>query len=391
VLRLVLMMLCVFSTPAFARLDSVRVDATAAMRSVDDLWVPRGALADPASVDSVVARAARMGVRSLLVQVVGRGDAVHRSDLLPRAEFLDGIERRHPGWDPLDHLLAGARREGLEVHAWMNCMLVWSAPRPPRDPRHVVRAHPEWLARMRDGRKLGVMSAEERARRGLEGVFLSPAHPGVRAWLAAVAGELCARYPIDGLHLDYIRQPTPAIGGDPTTRARFALEHGVDPLRVGHLDAAARARVGREWEAFQRAEVTAVVQAIADSARAARPGVRLSAAVIADTATAERANMQSWRRWVHDGLLDRAFLMCYAMPVQTVMNQLAAFAREFGATDRVVPGIAVYNTGPAAAALKIKGARALGFPRVAVYSYEALFGGRDTWQALNEHFAPGLN
>jgi len=81
--------------------------------------------------------------------------------------------------------------------------------------------------------------------------------------------------------------------------------------------------------------------------------------------------------------------MCYAVPVQTVMEQLTAFAREFGGRSGVVPGIAMYNSAPVTAALKIKGARALGFERVALYSYDSLFEEKSYWDALRGQFAAG--
>ncbi len=361
--------------------------AAAATAPVDYMWVLRGSLANRAGVDSVITRATRMGVRGVLVQVVGRGDACYRSDVLPRAEFIDRNEG--PDFDPFGELVAGAHEAGIEVHAWVNCLLVWSAPQRPRDPRHVVNAHPEWVAQLRDGRKMTALGARERARKGIEGVYLSASHPGVQTWLATVAREIAGRYPVDGIHLDYIRHPDVSVGWDPTTRARFALESGIDPARTEHLDAAGLVEFREAWESFQRGEVTAVVRAMRDSARAVRPEISLSAAVIADTLRAERSNAQMWRSWVRDGLIDRAFLMCYGAPVQAVMNQLMGVAAELGTGGDVVPGIAMYNTGPATAALKIKGARAMGFPQVALYSYDSLFEERNYWNALRAQFEPG--
>jgi uncharacterized lipoprotein YddW (UPF0748 family) len=265
-------------------------------------------------------------------------------------------------------------------------MLVWSAPSRPRDPRHVLNAHPEWIARLRDGRSMVRLGTRERERLKVEGIFMSPAHPGVRSFVARIAQEIATRYPVDGIHLDYIRQPDAAIGFDPTTRARFALQTGIDPERFHRLPAAQRRAVESVWGEFQREQVTAIIREVRDSLRA-RP-VTLSAAVIADTAHAERHNAQPWREWVRDRLLDRAFLMCYAPPVQKVMDQLVALARELGATDRVIPGIAVFNSSPTAAALKIKGARALGYPLLAVYSYDSLFSKPSTWTALRDQLAP---
>jgi uncharacterized lipoprotein YddW (UPF0748 family) len=179
-----------------------------------------------------------------------------------------------------------------------------------------------------------------------------------------------------------------AVGYDPTTRARFAMETGVDPDRFDLVAPADRPAVTSAWTAFQREQVTQVVTGIRDSLRRVRPGIVLSAAVIADTLTAERANAQYWRDWVQDSVLDRVYLMCYAPSVQTVMNQLVATRRMLGATDRVIPGIAVFNTTAITAAHKIHGARALGFPLIALYSYDSLFAQRSGWAPLRDKIAP---
>lgn len=347
--------------------------------AVEFLWVVRGTLVDSAGIPRLVERAKAMRVRGLLVQVVGRGDAWYRSELLPRPEALGPGDR-----DPLGELLPLAHAAGLEVHAWMNACLVWSAPHAPRDPRHVLHRHPEWVARLRDGRPMSRLTPSERRRLRVEGVFLSPAHPSVRSWVANVAREIASRYDVDGIHLDYIRQPGVPIGYDPTSRAQFALQAGADPLAFARLPAAERARMDLAWGAFQQAQVTAMVREVRDSLNAVRPGLPLSAAVLADTLAAVRVNRQAWSAWLRDGLLDRAFPMCYAPPVQTVLGQLAAMSEQVG-TERIVPGIAVYNTPPATAAAKIKGARALGYPAIALYSYDSLWERSDRWSRLLAH------
>lgn len=344
--------------------------------AVEFLWVVRGTLVERGGIERLVERAKAMRVRALLVQVVGRGDAWYRSDLLPRPEALPDTSR-----DPLGELLPLAHAAGLEVHAWVNCCLVWSAPQPPRSPRHVLHEHPEWIARMRDGRSMARMTLRERQRLRVEGVFLSPSHPAVRSWIANVVREIASRYDVDGIHLDYIRQPIVPIGYDPTSRAQFALKAGADPLEFGRLPAEERARMDSAWTDFQRDQVTAIVREVRDSLNAVRPGLPLSAAVLADTLAALRHNRQAWCAWLREGLLDRAFPMCYAPPIPTVLSQLTVMSEQVG-TDRLVPGIAVYNTPPSSAAAKIKGARALGFTAVALYSYDYLWERSDRWPRL---------
>jgi uncharacterized lipoprotein YddW (UPF0748 family) len=346
---------------------------------IDYLWVLRTALQSPASIESTLHRARAMRVRGLLVQVVGRGDAWYRSDLLPRPEALPP----DPLFDPLGELLRGARAAGVEVHAWINTCLVWSAPHRPHDPRHVVRAHPEWIARLRDGRSMSALGEGERRRLGVEGIYLNPAHPGARTWIARIAREVAERYAVDGIHLDYIRLPGTEVGFDAVTRAGFAVESGVDPARPWTVAAQRRAWLDSAWAAYRARPVTAMVREVRDSLATLRAGIPLSAAVVADTVTAERHRGQLWRRWVREGLLDRAFLMSYAPEVQTVMDQLVAFAAEAGTSGRIVPGIAVYNTTAPTAAAKIKGARALGYSTVALYSYDSLAERPYFWPVLH--------
>ena len=343
----------------------------------DYMWVVRTSLLSPQSVDAVVAAAREEHVKGLLVQVIGRGDAYYRSQRLPRSEALPRDD-----FDPLGRLVDAAHAAGIEVHAWINCMLVWSADQRPRDPHHVVNEHPEWIARMKDGRRLSQLTPRQRRNLGLEGIFLAPAHPAVRKWIAENAQEVVRRYPVDGVHLDYIRQPAVAIGWDPTTRARFAIQSGVDPGRFDRVPVAERAHVDSLWRQFQSDQVRETVEEVRDSVRAIRPGLPMSAAVIADTVTAEKYNAQTWRDWLTRGTLDRVFVMCYAPAIQTVMEQLVGYALGRVSEDRIVPGIAVYNTPPAAAAAKIKGARALGFPALALYSYDSLAEQPGYWTRL---------
>jgi len=81
---------------------------------VDYMWVLRNSLIHAEDVPRIVERAKRMGVRGLLVQVIGRGDAWYRSDRLPAPEPLQGSGR-----DPLGEILPLAHAAGLEVHAWV--------------------------------------------------------------------------------------------------------------------------------------------------------------------------------------------------------------------------------------------------------------------------------
>ena len=93
----------------------------------------------------------RRRFNTVFFQVRSRGNALYRSALEPWASELTGTLGRDPGWDPLAFVIVEAHARGMSVHAWFNVCRVWSKGEPPLStPRHVVRAHPEWVQRFGD-------------------------------------------------------------------------------------------------------------------------------------------------------------------------------------------------------------------------------------------------
>src|SRR6185436_12132737 len=208
------------------------------------VWVVRYALNTTGSVDRVVDVATQMNLNTLLVQVRGRGDAYYLSEVAPRGEDLGSKPR---DYDPFARILDRAHAQGLEVQAWINVYLVWSAGRLPRSPLHVVNAHPSWIAVRADGQKLVEMVPEEFQEEKIEGMYLAPGNPEVRRHLRDVVRDIVTRYPVDGIHLDYVRNPEPDVGYDVGTRTAFMRELGIDPASfAGSPDSTLLAAVGAE-------------------------------------------------------------------------------------------------------------------------------------------------
>jgi uncharacterized lipoprotein YddW (UPF0748 family) len=188
-------------------------------REVRGLWVVRTALASPASVSAMVSASSRAGVNTLIVQVRGRGDAYYASRHEPRAAALAA----HPAsFDPLAQVLREAHAAGLAVHAWVNVNLVADAGDPPSSPRHIANRHPEWLmvpaelaasiGDAKGARFVDTLAAWTRSQSGtVEGLFTSPVPQGAADYLAGVVQDLVGRYPVDGVHFDYVRYPGAAF------------------------------------------------------------------------------------------------------------------------------------------------------------------------------------
>jgi uncharacterized lipoprotein YddW (UPF0748 family) len=365
-----------------------RVAATSEIRG---LWVQRASLASPQAIAALVRAARDSGFNTLLVQVRGRGEAFYRSDLEPRASELDA---QAVAFDPLAMVLDLAHDAGLKVHAWFNVGLVSSATTLPRSRSHVALRHPEWLmvpralaARLQatDPRSPGYLGTLTRWIRTnsetVEGLYLSPLAPGAVDHTAAVVAELVARYPIDGLHLDYIRYPGVDFDYAPGSLAEFRAAQ-LPITTPGDRDRFDRAAAAADptawtsarpnaWAAFRRQRLTALVTRLQAAARAARPELTVSAAVVPSASVARDQKFQDWSQWATSRLLDVVCPMLYTTDAAEFASQ-AASAIEAAAGLRVWAGIGAYRLTAGRTADHMRLARRAGTAGVVVFSYDSL-------------------
>ena len=336
------------------------------------LWVVRTGLTSPAAVDRVVEQAARGGFNALFVQVRGRGDAFYASELVARSELLRG---QPPEFDPLAQLLSRARARGIEVHAWINVLLAASFARPV-PANHILARHPEWamiprvnaaaaLAGRRD--QLLAFARPFVADDDVEGYYLSPSAPGVAEHLEGVVRELLGRYAVDGFHLDFIRYPT--RDHDYSRAALEGFRGG--PAAPAELLGGPAARPGA-WDDFRREAVTRLVERLVVTARATRPAVRLSAAVVADEGQALYQKHQAWPSWASLGLLDAVCPMAYTPEARLFRSQVEVALARAGARTAVWAGVGAYRLETADLLARVRVAREVGAAGVVLFSHESL-------------------
>jgi uncharacterized lipoprotein YddW (UPF0748 family) len=288
-------------------------------------WVVRDKLTTRDSIERLVSDATEHAVRDLVAQIRGRGDAYYANGLEPRAESLGDSDL-----DPLGVLLERARAASLRVHAWVNVFFVWAHPegRRPRDPKHVVNAHPDWL-----------IDLDPRGGPDFEGIYVDPRHEAVRAHTLAVFRDIVARYPVDGLHFDYVRYPQVTYAPSPDAHRN----------------------------------VTNFVERCADAVQ--KRGVRVSAAVFPDPAVARDRVLQHWPRWP----IDMACPMAYREDTGEVARLLQA-AR--GAWPRMLwAGLMGYAGRPELLREQVGAARDAGCDGVILFRYEP------EWRDLLEAFS----
>lgn len=157
-----------------------------------------------AEVGTMLDNIANLGANVVLAQVRPFGDALYPSTLYPFSHLCTGVQGQDPGFDPLAVLVQAAHDRGLELEAWVNPYRLQSGGTPEAlSTENLANTHPDW-----------VKSVES-------GLYLDPANPEVRDYIAAGVGELCQNYDIDGVHFDDYFYPTTAADFDADTYAAY--------------------------------------------------------------------------------------------------------------------------------------------------------------------------
>jgi uncharacterized lipoprotein YddW (UPF0748 family) len=376
-------------------------------QEVRALWVTRATLNSPAAVTKMVAAAKAGGFNTLLVQVRGRGDAYYRSSLEPRAAELAA----HPGFDPLGAAITQARTAGLRVHGWVAVNLVSSATTLPSSREHVIYKHPDWLMvpralavelRAVDPRSPAYLGRLARWSRqnmeDVEGLYTSPLHAAAAAHIAAVVRELVTEYPLDGVHLDYVRYPSEDFDYSRAALQEFKQSIQPDLTRAEQQTLRAREALDplaypnffpERWKAFRRSRLTALVMRVKTAVKEARPEALVSAAVIPDAAEAYQSRLQDWRTWLDQSLIDVLCPMAYT-PDPKQFEAQVALAQDYAGGRPVWTGIGAYRLSSATTLQFIAASKRLGTSGVALFSYDALVAPPYTSSTLTDIGRPAL-
>jgi uncharacterized lipoprotein YddW (UPF0748 family) len=277
-------------------------------------------LEHPELVDTLLADAEALRATDLFVQVYRGGRAWFRTTLADGTPWTGTV--RPDGSDALAELIRRAHARGLRVHAWLNVLNLSTNQQAPillalgRDAVVVDQKGRSLL----DYPDFDVPPPDrEWLRMGTPAIWLDPAVPGVAERLAATFAELVRGYPgLDGLHFDYVRYPD-TLPFSPGTQFGVGLGFGFgEPARARFQSETARVAPfgsslanAERFDAWRREKLGALVATIAAAARAERPGLRVSAAVIPERERAYRVDLQDWLGWLDAGQLDFAVPMLY--------------------------------------------------------------------------------
>lgn len=275
------------------------------------LWVTRFEMTSTENIANIVQQAAANNFNTLFVQVCGRGASFYNSDILPKDDRVNGF-------DPLAFLLAEAKKNQLEVHAWVNALYVWSQKELPGAKKHVVNSHPEWLLSYQVPNKKD------------NNLYLNPAIPAVRNYVSSIYLEIIKKYDVAGVHLDYIRLPgrTEAFASLYTCKD-FEKKNGVDPRALLMNKKMALKLYGEEeynqyctkLNNYYIENISLLVEKLNEDILKVKPAVLLSAAVISDYDQAVNHHFQDWVLWLEKGYLDLVVPMVYDVSEKAVQKK----------------------------------------------------------------------
>lgn len=265
--------------------------------------------------DEAIRRLAENGFTAILPNMLWGGVGYYQSKVLPVAAQV--AERG----DQIRQCVAACRKHGLQVHVWkVNWNLGSAAP----------RAFVEQMRR--EGRLQASVDGKEEP-------WLCPSHPANQQLEIDAMLEVARNYDVDGVHFDYIRYPDSGHCFCAGCKERFERLCGVK-LQHWPEDVLADGRLRQQWLDWRRSNITTVVKAVSEQARAVKPKIKISAAVFRYWNSDRDSVGQDWKVWCDKGYLDFVCPMDYTTINSRFENMVSQQVQWAGRTP-CYPGLGV--------------------------------------------------
>ena len=339
------------------------------------IWIVRHSLYSKEDIDSALIYAYNSGYDKLFVQVRGRGDAFYNSKYVKKNGNINGE------FDPLRYTLKLGHALGLEIHAWFNTYILWSANSDPEDSNHILFQNPTWTEADQYGKMDYSIELSGNKYPNWEGIFLSPLHPEVNKYLFKLIKEIIDEYNVDGIHLDYIRFQDKFYGFNPEGCRKFDSIYGVDPRdlkrgliskRFGYKQSYIDS-VEHTWNQYKINSINNLLVMLKKYESKLKKEVIISAAVKPNIIEAKDRWFQDWVNWIELNLIDYAVVMNYT-PNNLEFNSLINLMNEninIENKHKIIMGIAAYNQEAKLVVDKIKISQLNGFNSISIFSYNA--------------------
>lgn len=222
---------------------------------------------------------------TVLFQTRLRGDVVYDSSIEAYSDVLTGTPGKNPYYDPLAFAVQECHKRGMECHAWIVAI-------PLGDSRQVRRLGNKSVTKTHAALTVQYRGA----------YYLNPGHPDTKTYLMSLIKEVVTGYDVDGVHLDYLRYPSP--------QSRFP--DNAQFKKYAH---------GRSLAQWRRDNITEILRYVYKGIKALKPWVKVSTSPIGKYADTPRYSSKGWnalvtvsqdvKGWLAEGIQDQIYPMIY--------------------------------------------------------------------------------
>ena len=297
-------------------------------REARGVWNHSGTGAYPGDWDRSAKLLAEGGFNMILPNMLWAGRAHYASDVLPRSSTF-----RKYG-DQVEQCCAAAKEHGLEVHVWKVNYNLEGAPK-------------AFVDALRREDRLQVTAG------GKTKHWLCPSDPSNKQLERDSMLEVARKYPVAGLHFDYIRYPGSNSCYCDGCHKRFEADTG---RKVQDWPWDCRSGTLREpYNDWRCRQITELVAAVHREGKELRPELKISAAVYGFYPDCRKSVAQDWVVWVKAGYLDFVCPMNYTEDDKMFSYLVARQIELVGGRIPVYPGIGVSATKPRLSAERVLG------------------------------------
>jgi uncharacterized lipoprotein YddW (UPF0748 family) len=220
----------------------------------------------------------------------------------------------------LERIIPLAHAAGLQVHAWM-----WTMPLNNPD---LIKKHPDWFSVNRNGNPSNTHPAYVDYYK-----FMCPCNEEVAEFVAGNVEALAKIEDLDGIHLDYVRQPDVILAEafqpkygivqdkeypeydypySENCRNQFKAKHGIDPMDLGD-----EAPQNEAWRRFRYDAVSNIVNNHCVP-MARKYDKKITAAVFPNWESVR----QEWHKWDLDAFLPMLYQGFYNADINWIGEQV---------------------------------------------------------------------
>ena len=322
--------------------------------------------------------ASKFNIKTIFVQVRSRGDALYNSKLV---KMNSRVEKN---FDPLQYILKWGILLDIDIHAWMNTYLIWSAPYPPADPSHIYYTNPEWFDSDYFGKTDVDINLNNIQSPEWEGLFLSPNNINVNLYILDLVKEIIANYPgLKGIHFDYIRFHDEYFGFNKDAIKNFKFQFGFNPKDIyrgvfnqkfgwssSEIDS-----ISNLWRDYNSNAITNLIRSVKSFRDLNNINILISAAVKSNILESKNRWYQDWKYWIENNIIDFVVPMNYAINKNEFIDNIKIINKNIlidQINDKIIMGISIYNQDELNIAEKVLLTNLSGYNKICFFSYNSI-------------------